>query len=170
MSIFDHWALSGAIFVPILGAVLLGFLPRAQEAAQKTVALLTTLVTAGLFDVLGEQALVALPELWRDRRDWPRIQLHRPGGGARQMVSGSSRPHHRHCRRWIWSRCPHHRTRGDGAAQESLDGRDKILRSRFFAPPREQPGARGRQRVEGWKTIRCVVQVNRFIHDRRHPA
>ena len=48
MSIFDHWALSGAIFVPILGAVLLGFLPRAQEAAQKTVALLTTLVTAGL--------------------------------------------------------------------------------------------------------------------------
>ena len=48
MNVFDHWALSGVIFVPILGAILMGFLPRAQETAQKSVALLTSLVTGGL--------------------------------------------------------------------------------------------------------------------------
>ena len=48
MNVFDHWALSGVIFVPILGAILLGFVPRAQETAQKSVALLISLVTGGL--------------------------------------------------------------------------------------------------------------------------
>ena len=48
MNVFDHWALSGVIFVPILGAILMGFVPRAQETAQKSVALLTTLVAGGL--------------------------------------------------------------------------------------------------------------------------
>src|SRR5438132_4121357 len=48
MTVFDHWALSGAIFVPILGAILLAFAPRVQETAQKAVALLTTLIAGGL--------------------------------------------------------------------------------------------------------------------------
>ncbi len=40
--------LTAAIFVPVLGAVLLAVIPNAQERALKAVALLTTLVTAGL--------------------------------------------------------------------------------------------------------------------------
>jgi NADH-quinone oxidoreductase subunit M len=42
---FDHWALSAAIFVPIVGAVIIASIPRKEELAQKVVALVTTIVT-----------------------------------------------------------------------------------------------------------------------------
>ena len=48
MNGFDHWALSAAIFIPIVGAVIIGFIPRPHEVAQKVVALLTTLATLGV--------------------------------------------------------------------------------------------------------------------------
>ncbi|HLY81429.1 MAG TPA: NADH-quinone oxidoreductase subunit M, partial [Acidimicrobiales bacterium] len=48
MNGFDHWALSAAIFVPAIGALIIGFLPRAEEQAHKLVALLTTLATLGV--------------------------------------------------------------------------------------------------------------------------
>jgi NADH-quinone oxidoreductase subunit M len=44
---FDHWALSAAVFLPILGAVVLAFLPRRAEEAIKSLTLLVTLATAG---------------------------------------------------------------------------------------------------------------------------
>ena len=46
MNGFDHWVLTGAIFVPIIGAiVVIAFIPRRDESAIKVAALLTTLVT-----------------------------------------------------------------------------------------------------------------------------
>ena len=45
MNGFDHWALSAAIFVPIVGALVLVVVPRSQEPAIKAVALLTALAT-----------------------------------------------------------------------------------------------------------------------------
>ncbi|MGH9165803.1 MAG: complex I subunit 4 family protein, partial [Acidimicrobiales bacterium] len=47
MSGFDTWALTLAVFIPLVGVVALAFIPRAQEQTLKAVALLTTLVTAG---------------------------------------------------------------------------------------------------------------------------
>ncbi|MDQ6616419.1 MAG: NADH-quinone oxidoreductase subunit M [Actinomycetota bacterium] len=47
MSGFDHWVLSGAVFLPIVGAILIAFIPRANEVQMKAVALATTLVTLG---------------------------------------------------------------------------------------------------------------------------
>jgi NADH-quinone oxidoreductase subunit M len=44
---FDHWALSAAIFVPVIGAALLGLVPRRSEGALKTGALLTSLLSLG---------------------------------------------------------------------------------------------------------------------------
>ena len=48
MNGFDHWALSLAVFLPLLGAVILGFVPRAQEKALKVGALVATLATGGV--------------------------------------------------------------------------------------------------------------------------
>ncbi|MHB8671729.1 MAG: complex I subunit 4 family protein, partial [Acidimicrobiales bacterium] len=48
MNGFDHWALSLAVFVPLVGAVLLAFVPRAQETAIKVGAILVTAVTGGI--------------------------------------------------------------------------------------------------------------------------
>ena len=45
MNGFDHWALSVAVFTPIIGAVILACIPSKNELAIKVVALLTTLVT-----------------------------------------------------------------------------------------------------------------------------
>jgi NADH-quinone oxidoreductase subunit M len=42
MNGFDHWALTLAIFVPLAGAVVMMFVPRASEAVHKAVALVTT--------------------------------------------------------------------------------------------------------------------------------
>jgi NADH-quinone oxidoreductase subunit M len=42
---FDHWVLSGAVFLPIAGAIVIGFMPREAEFEMKATALLTTLVT-----------------------------------------------------------------------------------------------------------------------------
>jgi len=44
----DHWALTGAVFVPIIGAVLLGLVPRRSELTLKAGALLASLVSLGL--------------------------------------------------------------------------------------------------------------------------
>ncbi len=48
MSPFDHWVLTGTIFVPIIGAVVIGLIPSAQELQIKAAALVTTLVTLAL--------------------------------------------------------------------------------------------------------------------------
>ncbi|MDQ1356443.1 MAG: NADH-quinone oxidoreductase subunit [Acidimicrobiaceae bacterium] len=48
MNGFDHWVLSGAVFIPIIGAIVIGFIPRANEVQIKAAALLTTLVTLAL--------------------------------------------------------------------------------------------------------------------------
>src|SRR5438105_5114910 len=52
MNGFDHWALSGAIFVPVIGAALLGLVPRRAEGALKAGALLSSLVSLGLVGYL----------------------------------------------------------------------------------------------------------------------
>ncbi len=48
MNVFDSWALSLAVLLPVIGMVVLAAVPKAQEKAQKTVALATTLVTAAV--------------------------------------------------------------------------------------------------------------------------
>src|SRR5437879_10118640 len=48
MNLLDHWALTGAIFLPVIGAVLLGLVPRRSEAALKVGALLASLASLGL--------------------------------------------------------------------------------------------------------------------------
>jgi NADH-quinone oxidoreductase subunit M len=45
---FDHWALSAAIFLPLAGALIVALMPKAEEGLQKSVALITTVVTAGV--------------------------------------------------------------------------------------------------------------------------
>ncbi len=45
MNWFDDWALTLAVFLPVVGMVILLLIPRADEGAQKLVALLTTLAT-----------------------------------------------------------------------------------------------------------------------------
>ncbi|HUR18832.1 MAG TPA: NADH-quinone oxidoreductase subunit M [Acidimicrobiales bacterium] len=48
MNVFDSWALSLAVLVPVIGMVVLAAVPKPQEKAQKTVALATTLITAAV--------------------------------------------------------------------------------------------------------------------------
>src|SRR6266536_3289409 len=48
MEFLDHWALTGAIFVPVLGAALLGLVPRRAELTLKAGALLASLASLGL--------------------------------------------------------------------------------------------------------------------------
>src|SRR6185503_9605946 len=48
MNSFDSWALSLAVFVPMVGVVAMMAIPRAQETALKATALLTTVATAGV--------------------------------------------------------------------------------------------------------------------------
>ncbi len=48
MNAFDHWALSLAIFLPVVGAAVLGLIPRRSEGALKATALLFTLATTGV--------------------------------------------------------------------------------------------------------------------------
>jgi NADH-quinone oxidoreductase subunit M len=48
MKAFDHWAIAAAVFLPLVGALLIGLWPRRSETAIKVTALLTTLVTAGV--------------------------------------------------------------------------------------------------------------------------
>ena len=47
MNGFDHWVLTGAMFIPLVGAILIIFIPRQNEVMIKATALLTTLVTLG---------------------------------------------------------------------------------------------------------------------------
>src|SRR5581483_5065941 len=48
MNAFDHWALSLAVFIPLVGAAVAILIPRSNELAVKVVALVTTLATAGV--------------------------------------------------------------------------------------------------------------------------
>src|SRR5436309_15154933 len=48
MNSLDHWALTGAVFVPVLGAALLGLVPRRAELTLKAGALLASLASLGL--------------------------------------------------------------------------------------------------------------------------
>src|SRR5436305_13887796 len=48
MNSLDHWALTGAVFVPVIGAALLGLVPRRAELTLKAGALLASLVSLGL--------------------------------------------------------------------------------------------------------------------------
>lgn len=48
MNWWDDWALTLAVFVPLVGMALVLVIPRAQEQAIKTTALLTSLVTLGV--------------------------------------------------------------------------------------------------------------------------
>lgn len=55
MSWFDDWALTLAVFVPLVGMALVLVIPRAQEQAIKATALLTSLVTLGVgIGILGD--------------------------------------------------------------------------------------------------------------------
>src|SRR5215510_8165148 len=48
MDWFDNWALTLAVFIPIVGMVIVLLIPKAEETLIKSVALLTTLVTAAV--------------------------------------------------------------------------------------------------------------------------
>ncbi|MBV8983046.1 MAG: NADH-quinone oxidoreductase subunit M, partial [Acidimicrobiia bacterium] len=48
MNSLDHWALTGAIFVPVIGAAVLGLMPRRAEVSLKLGALLASLTSLGL--------------------------------------------------------------------------------------------------------------------------
>ncbi|MDP9071641.1 MAG: NADH-quinone oxidoreductase subunit M [Actinomycetota bacterium] len=48
MNWFDSWALTLAVFTPVVGIVVLALVPARQESTIKAVALLTTLATAGV--------------------------------------------------------------------------------------------------------------------------
>ena len=44
----NDWGLTTVTFLPLVGAVLLLLVPRSEESLTKTVALVTTLATAGV--------------------------------------------------------------------------------------------------------------------------
>src|SRR5207244_11060395 len=48
VNVLDHWGLTAAIFLPVIGAALLGLVPRRSEAALKAGALLASLASLGL--------------------------------------------------------------------------------------------------------------------------
>jgi NADH-quinone oxidoreductase subunit M len=48
VSQFDRWVLSGAVFIPVIGALVIAAIPRRNELLIKATALITTLVTLGL--------------------------------------------------------------------------------------------------------------------------
>ncbi len=48
MTLFDEWALTLAVFLPLAGMALVLLIPRGQETAVKAVALITSLVTLGV--------------------------------------------------------------------------------------------------------------------------
>jgi NADH-quinone oxidoreductase subunit M len=48
MNGFDDWALTLAVFLPLVGAVVMMAIPKAEEGLHKLIALVTTVVTAGV--------------------------------------------------------------------------------------------------------------------------
>ncbi len=48
MDWFDNWALTLAVFIPVVGMVIIFLIPKAEETLIKVVALLTTLLTAAV--------------------------------------------------------------------------------------------------------------------------
>ena len=55
MNWFDDWALTLAVFLPLVGVVIIGLIPKANEELHKIVALVTALVTfaVGIGILLG---------------------------------------------------------------------------------------------------------------------
>jgi NADH-quinone oxidoreductase subunit M len=47
MDTFDDWALTLAVFTPLVGAIVMMLVPRDREDAHKVIALLTTLASLG---------------------------------------------------------------------------------------------------------------------------
>src|SRR5687767_8298763 len=73
MDTFDDWALTLAVFIPLVGAVVMLLIPRAEEGLHKLVALVTTVVTAGVgvailtkFDFDQEGLQFGLDKKWID--------------------------------------------------------------------------------------------------------
>ena len=48
MDTFDDWALTLAVFLPLVGAVVMLLVPRARGGCHKVIALVTTLATLGV--------------------------------------------------------------------------------------------------------------------------
>jgi NADH-quinone oxidoreductase subunit M len=70
---FDDWALTLAVFIPLVGAVVMLAIPAAEESLHKVVALVTTVATLGIgvailarYDYGGHQGLQFAPK----PRDW----------------------------------------------------------------------------------------------------
>ncbi len=90
MSAFDHWVLTGAVFLPIVGALLIAFIPRENEVRIKAAALATTLVTLGFgvyllfnFDYDKSNVLQFAGQPALDRRD----PLPVPRGRRRDLAA-----------------------------------------------------------------------------------
>ena len=60
MNGFEHWALTGAIFAPVIGAAVVGLAPRRAEAAIKSGALLSSLVSLGFVVYLMVRSITRL--------------------------------------------------------------------------------------------------------------
>src|SRR4051794_9327567 len=71
MNGFDHWALSAAIFVPMIGVVALMLIPRSEEVLIKAVAMATALVTFGV-------GIYILFQFNYNHSKAPQFQVNRP--------------------------------------------------------------------------------------------
>src|SRR4051794_9780362 len=71
MNGFDHWALSAAIFVPMIGVVALMLIPRSEEVLIKAVAMATALVTFGV-------GIYILFQFNYNHTAVPQLQVNRP--------------------------------------------------------------------------------------------
>jgi NADH-quinone oxidoreductase subunit M len=71
MNGFDHWVLSLAIFLPMVGVAIMMFIPRQEETALKSVALLTSLATMGM-------GVYILFQFDYDHPKVPQFEVNRP--------------------------------------------------------------------------------------------
>src|SRR6266446_1840760 len=67
---------------------------------------------------LHSSTVVALPDIWRNRRNWPWPWLHRSSGGPGEVVSRSPRTHYRDCGWRVWRRRAYYRACGYAAHSE----------------------------------------------------
>ena len=104
---FDSWALSLAVFVPMVGVVAMMFIPRAQETALKATALLTTVATAAVGVTCSSLSTTARAGRCSSRSTRPGS---RPSTAATTSASTASRSRCSPCR--CSSRCCASSTRG----------------------------------------------------------
>lgn len=71
MNAFDHWALSLAIFLPMVGVAIMMFIPRTEERFLKGTALLTSLATLAV-------GVYILVQFDYDNSKLPQFQVNRP--------------------------------------------------------------------------------------------